>query len=301
MGCIKAAAIQSGVDPRWSPTEWANHLRWQLAACRENGVDLAVFPAWTGAFQESFPRGYPQEALGVMLRLLGDLSRDAGLYLVPGCIPVRCGQEIVLRGYLLAPDGAVVGWQDQLCPPPGYAAGRELRILPTDLGKIGLILGDDSSLPEVARILALQGAELLCAPAAYLRPYNPWQQAAGLWQAAQANQVAAIEACLVGEFNGHVYQGRSAIILPAEQTPNGDGILAQAAGLEETEVIAHQLDLEAINAARAAFPFTSGFNPALCHSLPEAYLRICGRSRQPEAGTALAADRAGEPEGGYWP
>ena len=197
MARIKVAAVQSGVDPAWSPTEWANHLRWQLAACRDAGAELAVFPAWTGVYQESFPHGFPEEALGTLVRLLGDLAGEAGVYLVPGSIPIRCPDGIRLRGFLLAPTGDLLGTQDQLLPPPGYAPGRRLTVFATPLGRLALLLGADCRMPEIGRILALQGADLFCAPSALPAPHNQWQQIAGLWQIAQANQVAAVEACLV--------------------------------------------------------------------------------------------------------
>ena len=275
MARIRVAAVQSGVDPAWSPSEWANHLRWQLAACREAGAELVVFPAWTGVYQESFPRGFPEEALGTLVRLLGDLAGEAGVYLVPGSVPVRCRDGIRLRGFLLAPTGDLLGTQDQLLVPPGYAPGRDLTVFATPLGRLALILGADCQAPEIGRILALQGADLLCAPSALPAPYNQWQQIAGLWQLAQANQVAAVEACLVGTLNGLAYAGRSRVIGPVEMTVDGRGILAEAITVEGTEVVIGTVDLTALTEARAAFPIFAGFNLGLYRNrLAEAWKKL---------------------------
>ncbi|MGE5528048.1 MAG: carbon-nitrogen hydrolase family protein [Patescibacteria group bacterium] len=272
---IKVAAVQSGVDPRWSPDEWVNHLRWQLAACREAGVQLAVFPAWSGAYQESYPRGFPEEALSTLAQLLGGLAREAGLCLVPGTIPVRCGDAIKIRGLVLSPSGDLLGAQDQLQPPPGFTPGGELAAIPSPVGRLGLIIGDDVQIPEIGRILALQGADLLCVPQALPAPHHPARQQAGLWQVVQANQVPGIEACLVGEWCGARHEGRSRIIGTVEMTVGGTGILAEATSLDRTEIVAGEIDYDGLLRARESFPIFSAFNLGLYRSrLPEAYRRL---------------------------
>lgn len=292
---IRVAAVQSGVDPLWTPAEWSNHLRWQLASCREAQVELAVFPAWTGAYQESFPRGYPEEALGTLIRLLGGLAREAGLHLVPGTIPIRCGDGVRLRSLLLSPAGELLGAQDQLCPPPGYAPGERLEAIETDLGRVALVSGDDGSVPEIGRILALQGADLLCAPAAYAAPYNPWRQAAGLWQIVQVNQVPAIEACLVGEFAGRSYRGRSRIIGTVEMSADGDGILAQARSTDGTEMVPGEVDPEALANSRASYAVFTQFNTDLYQrELAEALSGLAGGGHRRSA-PADSPAAAGEP------
>jgi len=282
---VRVAAVQSGVDPAWTPAEWANHFRWQLAACREARADLAVFPAWTGSYRESFPRGFPEDALGTLVRLLGDLAREAGLYLVPGSIPVRCADGVRLRSLLLAPSGDLVGTQDQLRPPAGFAPGRNLSVWPTALGNLGIIIAADSLAPEAGRILALQGAVLLCIPAALAAPYNPWRQIAGVWQVAQANQVAAVEACLVGEFHGQSFRGRSRVFGTVEMTADGSGILAEAASLSETEIVLGEVDLGLLARVRTAHPIFAQFNVDLYQAkMADAYRKLGTCQPQANAG-----------------
>lgn len=272
---IRVAAVQSGVDPRWTPAEWANHLRWQLAACREASAQLAVFPAWTGAYQESFPRGFPEDGLGTLLRLLGELACEAGLHLVPGTIPVRTGDGIMLRSFLIAPTGDLLGSQDQLCPPKGYTPGRTLGCFQSALGRLGIIIDGDAMVPEIGRFLALQGADLFCVPLALASPYNVWRQTAGAWQVVQANQVPAVEACLVGEFSGLIYTGRSRFVGTVEMTPDGSGCLREAGSLTQTEIVVGEIDYDSLSRAREAFPIFQGFNVDLYRrKLPKAYHRL---------------------------
>ncbi len=298
MDRIRVAAVQSGVDPRWTPAEWANHLRWQLSICREAGASIAVFPAWIGAYQESYPHGFPEGALGTFVRLLGDLAREARLHLVPGTLPVRGGDGVRLRSFLLAPSGDLLGDQDQICPPPGYVPGRSLATFPTTLGRLGIIVDADVMVPEIARILALQGADLFCIPLALAQPTSTWRQAAGAWQVVQANQVPAVEACLVGEFGGRSYAGRSRVTATVEMTGDGTGVVVEARSPVDTEVVAGELDYVALTSARASFPIFDSFNvPLYRRRMAEAYRKLASFAPAPAlAPVAVPAADAGSQE-----
>ena len=302
MACIKVAAVQSGVDPRWTPGEWSNHLRWQLAVARDAGADLTVFPAWIGSYQDSFPSGYPREALGTLLRLLGDLAREAGMHLVPGSLPVRCPDGIRLRSFLIDPEGELLGEQDQIQPPAGFRPGQDLRVFSSKLGCIGIIIGEDAFVPEIGRILALQGADLFCVPQSLPAPYNPWRQIAGTWQAVQANQVPAAEACLVGEFNGVSHAGCSRVLSVVETTTDDSGFLAEAHSTTETEIVTGEIDLTELERARKAFPIFHGFNLRLYRNLVHAYSHEIWKEtrepRQSEGQSREPANRDGEAGGG---
>lgn len=50
------------------------------------------------------------------------------------------------------------------------SAGDELMVVDTPLGRIGMMLGNEVWLPEVARILALRGAEVIVHPVSWDRP-----------------------------------------------------------------------------------------------------------------------------------
>ncbi|MGE5599037.1 MAG: carbon-nitrogen hydrolase family protein, partial [Bacteroidota bacterium] len=186
-------------------------------------------------------------------------------------MPVRAEDGIRLRSFLLSPDGELLGVQDQLCPPPGYAPGRAIAPIPSALGRVGIVIERDAEVPEIGRILALQGADLYCVPAALPAPYNPWRQAAGMWQIVQANQVAAVEACLVGEMAGRLYAGSSRLLGAVETTSDGTGVIAAAASAGQTEVVTGTIDLDAQAGARASFPIFASFHRDLYKMLPRAY------------------------------
>ena len=272
------AAVQSGVDPDWTPVEWRDHFRWQLASCREAGAHLAVFPAWSGVYRESFPDGFPARAFGTLLRLMGDLAREASLYLIPGTIPLRYGGgEIRLASPLLGPAGEVLGAQEQLGAPPGYAPGTEIAVFATTWGRIGIAVDTDAAIPEIGRILALRGAELVCNPAAHPAPFDRGRQALGLLHLVEANLVIGLEAPLVGPFAGKAYRGQAQVLAPAAMTRDGSGILARAADFSRTEIAVAEVDLDELELVRRSSPIFGRFNLDLYRrALPAAYRRLAG-------------------------
>ncbi len=74
--------------------------------------------------------------------------------------------------YLLS-KGQVIARYDQTHLPSGWAgdwqAGESLAVANTPYGRIGMMLGDEGLLPEVARVLMLQGADLILWPSATSR------------------------------------------------------------------------------------------------------------------------------------
>jgi predicted amidohydrolase len=54
--------------------------------------------------------------------------------------------------------------------PEWATAGDELPVFDTALGRVGLMIGDETWLPEVARALALGGAEIILHPCAWTEP-----------------------------------------------------------------------------------------------------------------------------------
>jgi len=221
------------------------------------GAGLVVLPA----FALSAPGSGESDDL---LEQGSALAREAGCHLVAGTalVPASGGAPppgaagpVGLRhvAWLFSPDGRLLGEQAQTHTTreekaAGWAAGDDLRVFRLDaLGgvTVGLAVGLDAWIPEVCRILALDGADLIIAPLALLAPWSEARQVSGLWQETQQNQTLGIEACLVGEWNQRRYAGRSAIVAPCEMVPDESGFVVRAASEDETVTILGPIDLAA--------------------------------------------------------
>jgi predicted amidohydrolase len=141
------------------------------------------------------------------------------------------------------------------CPP-----------IDTPVGKLGLLLGRDVRVPEVSRILALQGADVLVAPLAPQAPYSAEEAMAGLWREVQQNQTFGLEAGLVGDLGGRVRDGKAALLGPCELAADQSGFLGRIGYLVREGALTARLDFEALAAVRRDHPLRRQMNPSLYRS-----------------------------------
>jgi len=203
-----------------------------LDRCVEaTGAELLVLP-------EAATTGFTP---GVDAHRLWDLVSE-----VPGPVtePVqeaarRLGVHVVLGTYergpergtvyntavVVGPDGSVLGRYRKthlFCGEDWVTAGDRAVVVDTPLARLGLMICFDGDYPELARIEAVQGAEVICRPSALLRSADIWD----LTNRARAydNHVFVVAANATGiDPAGVIYFGNSMIVTPVAE------VVAQAA------------------------------------------------------------------------
>lgn len=126
------------------------------------------------------------------------------------------------------------------------------------IGTIGLSICYDLRFPELYRILALQGAEVITVPAAFTAKTGPPHWEILLRARAIENQTYVIAAGQHGQSApGLAWHGHSMIIDPW-------GVVLTDAGGEGDTVIVADIDLAVVHHTRAMLP-------SLAHRRPEAY------------------------------
>jgi deaminated glutathione amidase len=103
--------------------------------------------------------------------------------------------------------------------------GADICVVPTSYGKVGVIICFDGDYPELSRITAIRGAEIICRPSALLRSADLWE----LTNRARAydNHVYLIGANATGsDPGGSIYFGNSMIVTPIAE------VVARAASHE---------------------------------------------------------------------
>lgn len=98
----------------------------------------------------------------------GKLAQQNNLYIVVGLYE-RAGHVIYNTAALLGPDGGLVGKYRKVCPSrdefqKGVTPGAEYPVFDTRFGKLGIMVCYDVHMPEVARNLAANGAEVIALP-----------------------------------------------------------------------------------------------------------------------------------------
>lgn len=236
---IMAACIQLSAGPYFSSLEFMEHLDELFRQACHQGAELIALPSYRGLAVEQWSD------------VLRDLAGRHKVFIAGASVPVPTPHGPLNTAYLFSPDGALIGWQGQthrnvVERALGYARDNDLRVFTTPLGRIGFVVGSDAWYPEVSRILALKGAEILVAPMAVEKPYLEWDQVRGMWQEVQQNQVFALESCLVGRIGSTEFEGRSTIYATCEMTLDESGILNRVSDTFSESILVAELSPEAL-------------------------------------------------------
>ena len=124
------------------------------------------------------------EIPGPMTEPIQDVARRLGVHVVLGTYERGPARGVVYNtAALVTPDGEVAGayrkthpFCTELASRGGWVTpGDEAVVVDTELGRIGLIICFDGDFPELVRIEAVLGAEIICRPSALLRSADIWE------------------------------------------------------------------------------------------------------------------------------
>lgn len=242
-----AACVQIAITPNDVQANVDKGVAWLEKAVREYDAQLVAFPeaVTTGYETDLSVEGLwdlVDEAPGRTTRDVQAAARSLGVHVVWGTY--RRGPErgvVYNSAILIGPDGDLIGIYDKTHPTPwerrdsgGWATvGKRAEVFETALGSIGMIICYDGDFPELSRLLAVKGAEVIVRASALQRSYDIWY----LTNAARAydNHVYVVASNLVGpDAHGNYGFGHSMVVNPIAWR------LAQARGSEE--IIAARLD-----------------------------------------------------------
>ncbi len=242
-----AACVQIAVTPNDIAANMQKGVAWLEKAVKEHDAELVVFP-------ETITTGFVtnlgaeelwdllDDAPGKITSEIQKAARSLGAHVV--WPTYRRGPQrgvIYNSSILIGPDGEIIGTYDKthLFPLENVSCGgwvtvgNRADVYRTALGNIGMIICYDGDFPELSRILAVKGAEIITRPSALLRSFDIWN----LTTSARAydNHVYMVAANSVGpDAGGGFYFGHSMIVSPIAWR------LAQARGTEE--IVAARLD-----------------------------------------------------------
>jgi predicted amidohydrolase len=133
------------------------------------GPQLLVLPAcsFTGVpDDDEQARGIAESSLGRTVQVLSDFAAHSGAHVVGSHIE-RDGDALFHTAVLVGPDGKRIGSYRQTHLDPAWswaAAGDELPVFETAIGRIGLLLADDVRFPETSGVMAVRRADVLAVP-----------------------------------------------------------------------------------------------------------------------------------------
>jgi predicted amidohydrolase len=143
-----------------------------VARAAAEGCDIVAFPE---LFLTGPLRGHPdlaQPIPGPFTEAFSALAREYGLHIVMGTIAEQEEGRIYNTSVLLDDEGRIVGKYRKIKLWNGekeyITPGAELPVFDTKLGRIGLSICWDLAFPELAKGLALKGAEFIFCPSYWL-------------------------------------------------------------------------------------------------------------------------------------
>jgi predicted amidohydrolase len=249
--------LRIGIAQITSAEDRASSLELSLEAAGElfgRGAGLVVLPELIVPgyrLEREFLEAGADPLDGPVTRAWRELARQSGGYLAAGFCE-RDGKRLYNTAVLIGPHGIALHYRKL----HRFAAEKDiftpgdlgLPVAHTEAGVIGLCVCYDLRFVETVRILALQGAELVCVPTAWLPGFDQqrWDsagycpQARGAVLQANLDQVHIACASQAGPANGFDFLGSSLVCDPYGAVP-----LGPLAG-ERPELSLVTVDLDAV-------------------------------------------------------
>src|SRR5690606_21147556 len=157
-------------------TSWYHSTEWtltravaQVGYAKVRGAQLGVFPELFIHRRGSIVADTvaAAELSATALEALRTAAAEHGVWLVVSLVG-RAGERSCSAGYLVCESGEIAATYRKAHLSEDECAwatpGDEFVVADTPIGRIGLMIGNEVWLPEVARILALRGAEIIAHP-----------------------------------------------------------------------------------------------------------------------------------------
>ena len=258
---VAAIQMRSGTSPEANIAVMDGLVR--EAASR--GARYVQTPEMTGAVQKNragLRSILKTEAEDPVLKAASSLTAELGIYLHIGSTAVDVGNDMAAnRGVLFGPDGAALARYDKIHmfdvdldngeswrESSVYRPGEVAQTVDLDVARLGMGICYDIRFPHLFRDLALAGADILTAPAAFTR-----QTGEAHWHVLQRARAIENGAFVISAAQGGVHEdgretyGHSIIVDPW-------GRVIAEADHDEPGVIVGTLPLDEVKAARSKIP-----------------------------------------------
>ena len=208
------------------------------------GADMIVLPEMFNCpYDNKYFRKYAEDASGKTLSNMKKAALDNGVYLVAGSIPELDKDKVFNTSFVIDPKGEIIAKHRKMhlfdidiedgirfMESETLTPGSDITVFNTPFGIVGLAICYDMRFPELMRLMALKGAELIVIPAAFNRVTGPahWELTARA--RALDNQVyfAAVSPAVDWNASYHAY-GHTIFVDPwgsvKQKLDDGEGLL----------------------------------------------------------------------------
>ena len=234
---MKAASVE------WKKNEWKRinkpkalvyKIKEYLEKAVKEKVDIIVFPGFTGCFYQQLSCPDNRSVGSIMnkadsreyIEQVKELSREYKIAICPGSYwqkdksNIYHGSCLIINGEVQLKQRQIylARWEREL----GFSRGTKIELKEIKDWKVALIISTDVFYPQVSRIAALKGADIVLSPVGFIGEKNRALQISGMWQEVQQNQFFAVESGFNGFLEEQSFWGESVIYAPLEMTEGRD-------------------------------------------------------------------------------
>lgn len=256
---IKLALLQMEVvDDKSANIKKAKKM---ISSASKEGAKLIILPEMFNCpYDNSRFRDYAENpSKSPTLDAMAEISRDKQIHLVAGSIPELSQGNIYNTSFFFNDKGAILGFHRKMhlfdIDVPGkiffkesdtLTAGEKITVIESDLGKVGIGICYDIRFPELSRLMALKGADIMVYPGAFNLTTGPAHWKTLLRSRALDNQIFIAAASPARNENAsYVAYGHSLICNPwgevIKEAGSGEEIIYSTINLEDNSKIRKEL------------------------------------------------------------
>lgn len=229
----------------------------------EQGADIAILPEMFNCpYKTSNFPVYAEEEGGECYRLLSELAKTYGIYLVAGTMPEKDNKGRVFNtSYVFDRQGCKIGKHRKMHlfdiaveggqyfkESETLTPGNSVTVFETEFGKMGLAVCYDFRFPELSRLMVDEGAKVLIVPAAFNMTTGPAHWEVMFRSRAIDNQVYTIGTAPARDIDScYTSYGNSIIVSPwgevIERMDEKEGLSVTELDLGYVEKIRKELPL----------------------------------------------------------
>lgn len=228
----------------------------------KEGVDIAVLPEmFCCPYDNSYFKLFSEEEGGPAYSAMSDAAEKNGIYVVAGTIPELENDRVYNTSYVFGRNGELIAKHRKMHlfdidveggqyfkESDTFTPGRDVTVFDTEFCRIGLAICYDIRFPELSRLMAAEGAEVIVVPGAFNMTTGPAHWELHFRARALDNQVYTIGVAPARDMKAsyHSY-GNSIVASPWGNVVNRmdekEGYIIQEIDLDYVKKVRNELPL----------------------------------------------------------